>query len=335
MKSQQLEAWVLSIVDQVKAGNLVEDSRVELKSEWPDAQKAARRLAAHANAARGESVLWVVGLDEKRGVVPLQQTDFAIWYQQVSKEFEGIAPQLYELIVPTQDGQVIAILVETLRAPYVVRNPFFGTTNGGSIQYEVPWREGTKVRSARRDDLIRLLVPMQALPFLEVLNASITLEAKDAIGPIYANQVPPTQHVPHFLWELYLSLYLTPQTADRVVFPIHKATFTYRSGSDTADSQFGDLRFYTPCIHTGPGSSRLDSHTVLTTSSEAIIDGPGIVKVSASFIEVPRAVTDEELILNIGMIPASNNQALTTVLTLVQREFGSRKSWGLPKDESD
>jgi hypothetical protein len=34
MRSEHLEAWVLSIVDDVIAGRRVEDSRVELKADW-------------------------------------------------------------------------------------------------------------------------------------------------------------------------------------------------------------------------------------------------------------------------------------------------------------
>jgi hypothetical protein len=45
----------------------IEDDRVELKADWPDAEKAARRVAGHANASGGGSVLWIIGLDEQRG----------------------------------------------------------------------------------------------------------------------------------------------------------------------------------------------------------------------------------------------------------------------------
>ena len=42
-----------------------EDARVELKADWIDESKMARRLAGHANAANGEHVLWLFGVDEK------------------------------------------------------------------------------------------------------------------------------------------------------------------------------------------------------------------------------------------------------------------------------
>lgn len=77
---EQVEAWVLSIVDRVRKKQRIEDDRVELKAEWPEIAKAARRVAGHANASGGDSVLWIIGLNEERGVVhalPNQQKDAA------------------------------------------------------------------------------------------------------------------------------------------------------------------------------------------------------------------------------------------------------------------
>lgn len=48
---EQVEAWVLSIVDRVRKKQRIEDDRVELKAEWPEIAKAARRVAGHANAS--------------------------------------------------------------------------------------------------------------------------------------------------------------------------------------------------------------------------------------------------------------------------------------------
>jgi len=48
----EVEAWALRVIDQIKAGASVEDSRVELKSVWPRPDQGARQIAAHANAAK-------------------------------------------------------------------------------------------------------------------------------------------------------------------------------------------------------------------------------------------------------------------------------------------
>jgi hypothetical protein len=83
MKSERLEAWVLSVVDQVIAGRRVEDSRLELKADWPDPKVAARRIAGHANAAGSDSILWILGLSEEVGISRLSSVDVADWMPAV------------------------------------------------------------------------------------------------------------------------------------------------------------------------------------------------------------------------------------------------------------
>ena len=86
MRRAELEEWVLNIVDKVKNGQWTEDSRVELKAQWPDdAYRAARRIAGHANAARGDSILWIIGIDESRNEVSgAGQGEMATWWQKVA-----------------------------------------------------------------------------------------------------------------------------------------------------------------------------------------------------------------------------------------------------------
>lgn len=125
MKTERLEAWVLQIVDQVEGGDHIEDSRVELKADWPEPTKAARRIAGHANAAGADSILWVVGLDEEKGVVGITATDVAVWLPKVEAQFEGVAPSVNDLVVPTGSRPVVALLFDVSRRPFVVKNPVF------------------------------------------------------------------------------------------------------------------------------------------------------------------------------------------------------------------
>lgn len=68
MRSAEIERWALEIARRVENQQPVEDSRVELKRAWPtNYANAARRIAGHANAARGEAVLWLIGIDETGG----------------------------------------------------------------------------------------------------------------------------------------------------------------------------------------------------------------------------------------------------------------------------
>lgn len=42
-------------------------------------------------------VLWVVGLDERKGVVGCNPTDFADWHAQINAEFDSIEPTVTDL----------------------------------------------------------------------------------------------------------------------------------------------------------------------------------------------------------------------------------------------
>lgn len=193
-----LEAKVLSIIERVEKAQPIEDSLVECKAEWIDPVKAARRLAGHANAARGEPVLWLMGVNEKANTVEgVKAQDFADWWSQVVACFDGMPPGVYDLNVPHGEKTVVALWLETDRGPFVVKNP-----NGGAITREVPWREGTAVRTARREDLIMLLAPVSHLPSAEVLAFEIHSGTN-----------------PHAVTYMYL----TPsRIGEMLVFPYHR-----------------------------------------------------------------------------------------------------------------
>jgi hypothetical protein len=169
MDLRTLETRVLDIVERAVKGHPIEDTAVELKASWPGSpQRAARRIAGHANAASASSILWIIGVDEKRrSVTGATESDLASWWPQVSSHFDGVVPTLLaSLSVPIGNQTVVGLLIDSARAPYVV------VTSGTLIpDCEVPWREGTAVRTARRADLLRLLVPVQVQPGLEVLSA--------------------------------------------------------------------------------------------------------------------------------------------------------------------
>lgn len=163
MTAQEVELWVLDIVSAVLAGQPVEDSKVELKSSWLEPRKAADRLAAHANAARGVPILWVIGVDEEnQRLVSVDTLELASWYKSVEQFFDGFAPRLVDVNVRIESDTVVGLYFETEQgAPYVVKNPA-----GGYPQFIVPWRVGTGLRAARREDLLRILVPIRRLSSL-------------------------------------------------------------------------------------------------------------------------------------------------------------------------
>src|SRR5438093_863250 len=97
MKNHEVEYRVLSIIERVEKKQPIEDFTVELKAEWPkEINKTARQIAGHANAARGELILCIIGLDQNRGVIGAQYNELSNWFNSVKSEFDGIAPALID-----------------------------------------------------------------------------------------------------------------------------------------------------------------------------------------------------------------------------------------------
>src|SRR5215831_15662348 len=120
MTPNEIERWALSVIRRVESQQPVEDSRVELKREWPtDHWRAARRVAGQANAARGQHILWLIGVDEAAGVVGANHVELASWHQQLNSFFDQLAPNLIDVNVHTNSGHtVVALVFETSRAPF-------------------------------------------------------------------------------------------------------------------------------------------------------------------------------------------------------------------------
>lgn len=174
MDKRRVELRVADIVDHVVSGGQIEDDYVECKRDWPsDHRKAARQIAGLCNAARGEDVLWIVGLDEDGHCVsPLTDTEHSNWWGQIRRCFAELAPELDTLTVPTTSGKrVVALVFTTDRSPYVVTTP-----NAGPVHREVPWRESNSTDSATRAQLLHLLVENAAVPAIEFITPLVKFD---------------------------------------------------------------------------------------------------------------------------------------------------------------
>lgn len=161
MTPSELELWSRKVVDATLNGQRVEDSRVELKSKWIVPQEAARRLAGHANAARGENILWVFGIDENNErLTPVDPTEKGDWYRSVEKYFDGYAPRLLlDVNFEVNSSPLASLYFDTQHEPpFVIKG-----TAGGYPEYTVPWRTGTAIRAASRAQLLSLLVPVRTI----------------------------------------------------------------------------------------------------------------------------------------------------------------------------
>lgn len=256
MRKQDIESWALRVVDQVKASQPHEDDRVELKSQWTDdLYKTARQIAAHANAARGEAILWLIGVDEKNGVTGASQVEMSDWYKQVESHFDGVAPQLTYINVPTGGETVAALLFETDRAPYVVVVP-----DGGRTTREVPWRGGNSTRSANRDELLRLLIPAARKPVIQVLSAAVD-EGVIAVAGMRER----------YLWMLAIKAYIVPFDRSRLVIPFHMCT-------GALHWERGHLCDFDQIQLSPFNSNTVDMHL---TQTELSVDSPGMVNINA------------------------------------------------------
>ncbi len=166
MKAQEIELWAREKITAVLSNQPVEDSRIELKTSWIEPDKAAPRLAAQANAARGEPILWIIGVDEKkRALTNVEPRELTSWYESVQKYFDGFAPVLLDNVNFKFEGSAVAALYFDTEhgAPFVVK---YAKPGEGYPQFVVPWRGSTGLRAAKREDLLRILVPILRLSAL-------------------------------------------------------------------------------------------------------------------------------------------------------------------------
>ncbi len=309
MRAHEIETWTLNIIDRVKARQAIEDSRVELKAKWPeDAGKAARQIAGHANAARGEPILWLIGIDEKSDIVPgADFKEFSSWYNAVKGNFDELAPEPVSINVPVGGVTVAAILFETDRAPFVVKNP-----SGGTIQREVPWREATGIQSATRSQLLRLLTPLQRLPILEVVGAFLVAEPwASQSGEMFLR------------WEMGTALFLTQPAGQQTVFPSHKCTIQFGvSGYDSV----GPL--------SGITFRRSGSKSVDVAETGLSITGPGLFEVRYSISSKRVASQDmssQDARIDLSLRPANIDHSIPVAMEMHPdpSSTSTRQRWGI------
>ena len=264
IRPTDIEVAVIRALDRMVTGQPIEDDRIELKTDLPLAPKAARRIAGQANASRGEPVLWIIGADEKARSVPgIQQIEVSSWFNSVKSHFNEIAPELSVINVPYNGVTVVALYFTTERVPYVVANP-----GGGTVSWEVPYREATGIRSATRSNLVRLLSPLQATPTVEVLGAFVSARDKhksqDGLKEYVTSQV-------------FLALLVAQPSTASVILPLAKSDLTWHL-SESSRVPYRDL------IH-----FKGDKANGATVSSVAAsLSGPAIIEVRGHIgVDVP------------------------------------------------
>jgi hypothetical protein len=289
MRPHQIEAWALRVIEAFQKGAPTEDSRVELKAQWPEPKKAARQIAGHANAAHGEPVLWLIGVDEKGKVTGAEREELSKWWPQIESQFDGLAPRIVEINVPIDGMTIVALKIETDRAPFVIINP------AANMDREVPWREGTRVRSARRADLIRLLEPLEKLPEIDILWAYCS---KDYFT---------------------CCLFVSPPADCRLVIPVHHCFGLISSTKGDDRVPLSDIRLL---------EKFLDSSNWGRNCTEVAVDTPRQLGMRADLDpNLMSRLQTEDVVLSLDLKPASFQRAATATAVLLWSQ--ETQSWEL------
>lgn len=200
MRRYELEGWANKAVDCASSGRPVEDSFVELKAELPtDLDRAARQLAGHANAAAGEDILWLIGIREDGFIQGAKRDEVSRWYSSVKKHFDGIYPGMQCFNVARAGKTVVALRFSTGDSPYIV-NRAVGIR-------EIPWREANSTRSAKRDEILRLLHETVQLPSADFRG-----------GELEARQL---RDFVTWQFKFGAEFYLIPRNIKPITIPVH------------------------------------------------------------------------------------------------------------------
>lgn len=294
---RQIEYCALNLMELLAAGRTVAeaDATAAVFRAWPGPPRlAARRLAAHANAARGRDVLWLVGAQPDGRAVPKTKVSagsLGEWLGKLAPFFDGLAPRVTAFNVPVGGGQVVALHIETTRAPFVVRT-------GKSC--EIPWLDHgpDAIRAAGRLELIRLLSPLEDLPQFEVLESELTF---------YKNPHAGLGSKAAFRWTLDGSLYVVPRSEGRIVLPLHRCRGSVFTPDGGFSSEASDISL----------TADKNSPAVRITESAALIEGLGRFFVyccgSTSQAQIPLQTPISVLF---DLVPAGSDRAATATAAL-------------------
>lgn len=179
MRAIDLETRVLAAVERIRNGEKIENDLIECKRGWPSDNKA-RQLAGSLNRAAGDPVIYVIGIDEKDGSIhDTSDTDILDWWNQIVGQFDQVPAEMVRHIdVPINATEsVVGIAFSSDRAPYLVK------TGSARPSLEIPMREGTGTRTARRDEVMRMLAPALRVPTVTVLESDFAASHHPAIVP--------------------------------------------------------------------------------------------------------------------------------------------------------
>ena len=280
---EQLNARVHTIIATITSGLRVEDQTVECKREWIQIPKMARQLAGLANAANGEEVLWIVGIDDdKRVILGAQAQELANYIPQLHAEYDAnCGPELLIHSTIHYDHKTVhALLFDSCSAPYVIkarRNDVGGT----NPEYEVPFRVGESTITARRQHLLRIFAPASRLPAIEFLHVQASGSDRSRMG-------------------LMARMHITTPGGQRVVIPDHRCGIGFRVDADEK---------YVPA--SGVSVRREEGNLVIASSKQLVVDGGAFARISGVVEGDCSDLRDHTLIVRVEIGVANADRPLT------------------------
>lgn len=232
MRAIDLETRVLAAVDQIRRGQQVETDFIECKREWPE-DKKARQLAGSLNRAAGDPVIYIVGIDEKTGLVTdVSGTDVLNWWNQIIPKFDQTPPEItrhMDVVVDSNGEKIVALVFASDRAPYVIK------TGLGNPSLEIPIREGSGTRSARRDEVLRMLMPTVKVPTAVALDGNFYSEYYPAVNQDHYEDGRYSQEE-GMRCNGQLRLYFEHSGRETITLPGHGMRGTLKVGGETFEA---------------------------------------------------------------------------------------------------
>ncbi len=298
---QSIEYRVIHILDGVIEKRQTEDRTFELKTEWPKQEESydtARQIAGHANAARGEPIIWIIGANQRNRVVcgaPSQEVK--PWHDPHRKHFDGeIMPALLDsLVVPYKDTSVVAMVFDTTRAPYVIKVPHI---QGSKCRYEVPFRSGENAYTSTREQLLRILVPASQQPSIEIIRIDVN-DGHEHHGPVI---------------KMTADIYIDIPGSGRATIPVHRCGLAISKPNKTS-------RVCAEWLNMKPHA--FGDTAVVSPHAQVIVDGgirllfDGSVRAKASDF----ADSDLEMLVTVGTRADEHTTAVVCKLRKSQNQL--------------
>jgi hypothetical protein len=177
MTPLDVEVRARELLELTKTRPIGEDSRVECKATWVEPAEMAPALAAMANAARGEPVFILIGVNRDGSICGAPANELADWLQRLEARFDEVSPRAWpDVRLNFDEGTVHVLAFDTSAAPYIVR-PL-----NAPDRWAFLIRRGTRVFDVRRAEVLAMLLPTSRLPQIEITGAYLCTQTFDDIG---------------------------------------------------------------------------------------------------------------------------------------------------------